>query len=236
MSLSRRPFLTAEWRDLLMVNYEIDPDILQPYVPPGTELDQFQGRTYASLVGFLFLETRLWGLPIPFHQDFEEVNLRFYVRRETPTETRRGVVFVREIVPKRAIAWTARAFYGERYVARPMAHTVDESGVSYRWRHDGAWQQLAARRTGKPYLAPEESEARFITEHYWGYAQKRGGGTREYRVEHPSWRLWPVEDVQVQVDVAKVYGTQFAEPFATQPTSAFLAQGSEIAVLWPTTA
>ncbi|HEX8362069.1 MAG TPA: DUF2071 domain-containing protein, partial [Longimicrobium sp.] len=90
-------FLAAEWRDLVMLNYEADPAALRPLVPAGTELDAWGGTTYVSMVGFLFLRTRVLGIPIPFHQDFEEVNLRFYVRRRGPEGWRRGVVFVREI-------------------------------------------------------------------------------------------------------------------------------------------
>ncbi len=81
MVVTPAPFLTAEWRHLAMLNYEIDPVILRPFVPSGTELDSWNGKTYVSIVGFLFLKTRVRGLAIPFHQNFEEINLRFYVRR-----------------------------------------------------------------------------------------------------------------------------------------------------------
>ncbi|MGH9709897.1 MAG: DUF2071 domain-containing protein, partial [Candidatus Acidiferrales bacterium] len=100
-SYQGRVFLSAEWRNLVMLNYEIDPDILRKYVPHGTEVDSFQGKTFMSLVGFQFLHAKIFGfLPLPFHTDFDEVNLRFYVRRRESSENRRGVVFIREIVPK----------------------------------------------------------------------------------------------------------------------------------------
>ncbi len=60
-----------------MLNYAVDAALIEPFVPPGTELDHFEDATYASLVGFEFNRTRLRGLAIPFHQSFEEVNLRF---------------------------------------------------------------------------------------------------------------------------------------------------------------
>src|SRR5580700_8862590 len=114
-------FLSAEWRDLVMLNYEVDGTLLTGFIPPGTVLDSFHGRTYVSLVGFQFLRTKLFGLlPVPFHTDFDEVNLRFYVRRKEGQEERRGVVFIAEIVPKRAIAQLARFAYGENYVSLPM--------------------------------------------------------------------------------------------------------------------
>src|SRR6478735_9893003 len=108
-----RKFLTAEWRDLVMANYEIDPSMLADRVPRGTELDLHEGRCFVSLVGFMFLETRVMGFPVPFHTNFEEVNLRFYVKRKTEDEVRRGVVFIKEIVPRYAISTVARVMYGE---------------------------------------------------------------------------------------------------------------------------
>ena len=120
-----RPFLTANWRYLAMLNFAVDPKILQPLVPTETELDFHEEKTFVSVVGFLFLDTRIIGLPIPLHRDFEEVNLRFYVRRKSANEWRRGVVFVRELVPRRAIALVARTFYGEPYLALPMRHALE---------------------------------------------------------------------------------------------------------------
>src|SRR5690349_22119077 len=139
-------FLTANWRYLAMLNYTVDPAILVPFVPPGTEIDFENGTTYVSIVGLLFRDTRLLGLPIPRHRDFEEVNLRFYVRRKSADTWRRGVVFIRELVPRRAIALVARAFYGENYVALPMKHQIEHLdqrlSVEYSWRRDRKWESL----------------------------------------------------------------------------------------------
>ena len=137
MTAHANVFLTAEWRDLLLLNYEVEPELLRRYVPRGTELDCFQGKTYVSLVGFRFLATRLRGkLAIPFHTDFAEINLRFYVRREMQGEIRRGVVFIAEIVPRLAIAATARLLYGENYVSRTMKYWIDREtkSLQYGWK------------------------------------------------------------------------------------------------------
>src|SRR5215813_232043 len=139
---SRKVFLSAEWRDLIFLNYAVDPLLLLPFVPKGTTLGSFQGKTYASLVGFRFCKTKLLGkLPVPFHSEFEEVNLRFYVNREVDGELRRGVVAIKEIVPKPAIALTARWIYGENYVSLPMqhrvAHQADDLEVEYSWKYRG---------------------------------------------------------------------------------------------------
>jgi uncharacterized protein YqjF (DUF2071 family) len=213
-----------------MLNYEIDPTVVQRYVPAGTEIDFFHGRTYVSLVGFLFLKTRVKGVPVPFHCNFEEVNLRFYVRHKAADGWRRGVVFIKEIVPRRAIAWLARALYNENYVSLPMRHDIDATQVRYLWRFAGVWSHLAVRRSGEPHHVPAGSEEEFITEHYWGYAAQRDGSTVEYRVEHPPWRIWQVSESQASVSIADLYGPAFVETLSRKPTSAFLAEGSPIVV------
>ena len=229
-----RPFLTANWRYLAILNYVVDPEIVAPLVPPGTEIDFENGETFLSVVGFLFLDTRLLGLPIPLHRDFEEVNLRFYVRKKSADMWRRGVVFVRELVPRRAIATVARVFYGENYVALPMKHQIDHVdlnlSVEYSWRRGTKWESLKMSATGEPQTIPAGSHAEFITEHYWGYTCFRGGCS-EYRVEHPRWKIWNANKFELKADIGALYGEQFVEPLNAAPRSAFIADGSPIQVL-----
>ncbi|MCI0336168.1 MAG: DUF2071 domain-containing protein [Acidobacteria bacterium] len=221
-----------------MINYEIDPEILHPYIPPKTELDNWQGKTFVSVVGFLFLKTRILGLSIPFHRNFEEINLRFYVRRRVAQSLRRGVVFIKEIVPRQAIATIARVVYNENYVARRMGHRIDmhseEIGrigmVEYSWRDDEEWNLLKSRTVGEAQPLIPGTEEEFITEHYWGYSAQRDGGCVEYQVEHPSWRVWQVSDAELDCDVERVYGRQFVECLRAKPTSAFVAEGSPVIV------
>ena len=217
-----------------MLNFVVDPKIVAPLVPPGTEIDFENGETFLSVVGFLFLDTRLLGLPIPLHRDFEEVNLRFYVRKKSADTWRRGVVFVRELVPRRAIALVAHTFYGENYVALPMKHQIDhvdlKLSVEYSWRRRRKWESLKMSASGEPQTIAAGSHPEFITEHYWGYTGLRGGCS-EYRVEHPRWRMWNADMFQFNADVAALYGDQFAEPLSARPRSAFIADGSPIEVL-----
>jgi hypothetical protein len=218
-----------------MLNYEVDPSLLQPLAPTGTELDRWQGKLFVSLVGFRFLNTRVFGIPIPFHRDFDEVNLRFYVRRREGQEVRRGVVFVREIVPRWAIAAVARNVYNEKYVALPMRHQIDQQrtpapAVEYGWRTRAGWNRLCVLAKGEPVLPQEGSEEQFITEHYWGYAAQRDGGCVEYRVEHPSWKVWGAEQATFEGEVEELYGKDLAAVLKTKPSSAFLAEGSGVTV------
>jgi hypothetical protein len=229
----RRPFLTANWRYLAMLNFAIDPEILRPLVPVETELDFHQDETFVSVVGFLFLDTRVVGLPIPFHRDFEEVNLRFYVRRNRGSECRRGVVFVRELVPRRAIAFVARTFYGEPYLALPMRHVLEHRGgrlfTEYQWRRGRRWETLAMTAAGEAENAQAGSHEEFITEHYWGFTARRNACS-EYQVEHPRWRLWKAETTKFDADVATLYGPQFVDVLKAPAISGFIAEGSPIRV------
>jgi uncharacterized protein YqjF (DUF2071 family) len=228
-----QPFLTANWRYVAMSNYVVDPRLLAPLVPPGTEIDFENGETFLSVVGFLFLDTRLLGLPIPLHRDFEEVNLRFYVRRKSADTWRRGVVFIRELVPKRAIATIARTFYGEPYLAVPMKHEIEHVDlrvkVAYSWRRGSKWESLEMSASGEPQSIPASSHAEFITEHYWGYTSLRNG-CGEYRVEHPRWKIWNASHFELNADIATLYGQQFAEALSQPPRSAFIADGSPITI------
>jgi uncharacterized protein YqjF (DUF2071 family) len=232
---AHKEFLTAEWRHLAMLNYEIDPSVLAPYVPSRTELELWNGRSLVSIVGFLFLKTRVFGITVPFHRDFEEVNLRCYVRYKTLEGWRRGVVFIKEIVPRAAIALTARTFYHEPYIALPMAHRIVEErnsvkSAEYSWRFKGRRNSLQLTVHGGAQLLREGSEAEFITEHYWGYTAQPDGSTLEYRVEHPRWRVYDVADAKLDCEVAGLYGAEFCDSLGRRPASAFLAEGSAVTV------
>jgi uncharacterized protein YqjF (DUF2071 family) len=231
-----RIFLTAEWRNLILLNYEVDARLLLPFVPAGTEIDSWNARVFVSLVGFQFLRTRVFGLPIPLHTNFDEVNLRFYVRRREGNEVRRGVVFIREIVPRRAIALVARTFYNENYVALPMVHdirTTDHDGIAaaYRWQHRRSWSEMRFESQGNPEPLLDGSEEQFIAEHYWGYAAQPDRSCVEYKVTHPSWSVWQARLAKFNGNVEELYGREFAAVLSRDPDSAFLAEGSAVTVM-----
>lgn len=221
-------FLTAEWRNLLMLNYAVDPALLAPFVPRGTELDHFEGKTFVSLIGFEFNQTRIAGLSIPFHRSFEEVNLRFYVRRFD----RRGVVFIRELVPKRAVAAIARFAFGENYSCVPMSHCIHRDGVQaeYSWGAGVNRCSMRIETQGASSIPADGSLAQFITEHYWGYAAQSDGGSLEYEVQHPRWSVRQAKQAKFAGDAAPFYGPHFSRILAEPPDSAFLAEGSPVIV------
>ena len=228
-------FLSAEWRNLLMANYAIDPAVLQPYVPAHTELDTHNNIHYVSLVGFLFTNTRVRGISVPFHRTFEEVNLRFYVRYKENGLWKRGVVFIKEIVPKRMITFVANTIYKEKYATHAMQHqwdiTEEELKVSYRWKVGNEWNHLTAIAEKETASVQEGSAEEFITEHYWGYTQINNQITGQYEVSHPKWNIHKVKEYKVQCSVEALYGKTFAAALAQPPQSVFLAEGSAIKVM-----
>ncbi len=228
-------FLTAEWKNLVMANYVVDPALLQPYLPNKTELDVFEGKTFVSLVGFMFMNTRILGFKIPFHVNFEEVNLRFYVRYNDNGVWKRGTVFIKEIVPKPAISFVANTIYHEKYVTKKMKHTVketaDELDLGYYWKHQNKWNSIQAvvEKPALPMLPGSEEE--FITEHYWGYSRYSNSTTYEYHVQHPAWNIFPVKNYIVDCDFGSLYGDSFSALTTARPASVLVAEGSAVSVL-----
>jgi uncharacterized protein YqjF (DUF2071 family) len=249
--MAARPLLTAHWSELLLLNWAVPTEDVAPLVPAGTEPDLHDGQAYISIVGFRFHTCRLLGIPVPGHTSFPEINLRFYVRRHAGNEQRRGVVFVREIVPRRAVAVIANWLYNENYVTRPMRINLKMTGTSlahgdaieYAWRsacswplrgrpHRGQqqndWNRLAARVAAPLAIPAQNSLDEFLVEHYWGYVRGRDGITREYRVVHDPWQVAPADSVTWDCDVPLTYNAPLAKHLSSPPTTALIAAGSPI--------
>jgi hypothetical protein len=227
-------FLTAEWRKLIMANYVVDPAILEKFLPYQTVLDSFDGKYYVSLVGFMFQNTRMLNLSIPFHTDFPEINLRFYVKYKDGDVWKRGVVFLKEIVPKPAISFVANLIYKEKYVSLPVRHSEefdeDRLKISYEWKLCNQWNTLSVTTSPNPVPLIHGSEEEFITEHFWGYSRINSNTTGEYEVEHPRWEIYPVNGRDIKCNFKEVYGNEFAVLDSNEPRSVFLAEGSKISV------
>ncbi|OIV43294.1 YqjF family protein [Flavobacterium johnsoniae] len=227
-------FLKAEWKNLALFNYEVDAKILEKYVPAGTEIDLWNNKCYVSLVGFMFKNTKVLGLKVPFHVDFEEVNLRFYVKRFENGEWKRGVVFIKEIVPKKAITFIANTLYQEHYETQKMRHeNIENENTNtfiYQWKNDKKWNTIQVETKNIPQEIKVDSEAEFITEHYFGYTKIDASKTFEYEVQHPRWEQFEVLNHSIDVDFKKTYGNDFEFLQITKPTSVFLAKGSKITV------
>ena len=227
-------FLKAEWKKLVIVNYAIDKTVLLPYIPNKTELDIWNNTCYVSVVGFMFLNTKILGIKIPFHVNFEEVNLRFYVKYYDNGTWKRGVVFIKEIVPKHALTLVANTVYNEHYETHDMKHEWNEKenilSVKYAWENSNLWQHISVEASKGQQPILEGSEAEFITEHYWGYTKVTEEETFEYEVTHPTWKQYKVSKYDINIDFGLNYGADFAFLNNEKPVSVMLAKGSVITV------
>ena len=232
-------FLTAKWQNLIMANYEIDSSYLLPYLPKGVELDFYNGKTYISLVGFLFKDTRLFKLPIPLLGTFEEVNLRFYVIRKVGNELRRGVVFINETVPNKIVAWVANKLYKEHYIAIPTKHswkrTENIKEIEYNWLVNKKWNSLKVNSSQTKQKMINGSMEEFIFEHYFGYTKVDNKNSIEYRINHSKWEINPINHHTINCDFGEFYGKDFEILSSTKPHSVMLAEGSDISVDWKRT-
>lgn len=236
MTGESRPFLTARWRNLVMLTYTVDPAAVIDRVPAGTTLDSWQGKTFVSLLGFQFLDTKVLGTPVPFHQDFEEVNLRFYVRRTTEDGVRHGVVFICELVPRPIVGGMARLLYREPYMIVPMRSRIEAGpppDVEYQWQTTGRWCTLAAAGEGAGSLPAAGSLEQFLAERHWGYNGAPGKDTLEYQVDHPPWRVWTARRTRFDLDPEPLCGAALARQLR-KPVSALVADGSGVTIHWRT--
>lgn len=237
---SQKPFLTAQWHHIVMLNFEVAPEILRPYVPQGLEFDLWKGKAFVSLVGLNFVTKKVFGMRLPRLPLFEQVNLRFYARSPGGKEDQRGVVFIKEIVPLYRVSTIARLLFKQNYITCPMSHRVEpfsrtkEKGelVEYSWRHNKKWQKMTVHGQGGYELPVKGSREDFVMERYRGYAQK-GPNVMDFQVEHPPWRIQPAKDATLQCEVGKVFGAEF-EPFIQKkPAFSFLADGGAANLYYP---
>jgi len=233
----RPVFLKARWENLVMINYEVDPTILLPHLPPATVLDVFEDKTLVSVVGFMFNNTKIFGLNWPFHTNFEEVNLRFYVKHFDGSTWKRGAVFISEIVPKHIITFIANTLYHEHYTTKSMLHLTvvkqNEITFTYKWKHRKKWNSMDVTADASLTDIKHGSEEEFIFEHYWGYNKYNSHTSIEYAVEHPMWQVHKVKTWNLECDIASLYGQAFLPWLSTKPSSVFLAKGSEVVIRKP---
>ena len=232
-------FLSARWENLIMANYAVNPEVLEPYLPDGVELDFYNNKTYVSLVGFMFKKTSLFNIPIPFLGTFEEINLRFYVKRVEGDTIKRGVVFINETVPYKAVAWLANKLYKEHYIAIPtkneIAITNLSKNIKYQWKINKKWNHIAVNTATEMEQMLPGSFEEFIFEHYYGYTKISSQVSQEYKVNHPRWLVNKVMDYSIHCDFKSMYGDDFSFLKNHQPNSVIVAEGSPVTVNWKRT-
>ncbi|WP_298224819.1 DUF2071 domain-containing protein [Flavobacterium sp.] len=232
-------FLKANWEHIIMANYEIDPEILLPFLPKGVTLDLYQGKAYVSLVGFMFRKTKIFSIPIPILGTFEEINLRFYVQRKEGDTIKRGVVFINETIPYRIVAWMANKLYKEHYTVVPTKHFIGElegkRQIRFEWLLHQKWNRILVETSAESNTMPAASFEEFIYEHYYGYTKIDDQTTEEYQLRHPSWKVYEVLNEDIRCDFSAMYGEAFSVLNHTKPTAIFVAEGSSVEVEWKRT-
>ena len=231
-----KTFLKARWENLIMANYSIDAEILMPFLPKGVELDLYDGKAYVSLVGFIFKRSRIFNIPIPLMGTFEEINLRFYVRRKVGDTYRRGVVFINETVPYKPVAWLANKLYKEHYITIPTKHQIvfDNSikSIQYEWKVGASWNHIKVNATLDSREMDRGSLEEFIFEHYYGYTKISENVSQEYKINHPRWMVNDIIEKSIKCDFSSMYGHSFSHLSNKEPDSVIIAEGSDISVDW----
>ena len=228
-------FLKANWENLVMANYEVEPSILKPYLPKGVELDFYKYKTYVSLVGFMFKKTSLFGIPIPFFGSFEEINLRFYVRKVEGKKIKKGVVFINETVPFKIVALLANKLYKEHYISIPTRNTIDFSKskhIHYEWKMNNKWNSITVESDTQKHSIEPSSIEEFIFERYFGFTKLSPSSTQEYRIRHPKWMTNKILNNKIDCDFGTMYGNAFSGLNNQSPSSIIMAEGSQGAVNW----
>jgi len=235
----KETFLSARWENIVMANYDVNSEVLKPYLPAGVEPDFYNNKTYVSLVGFLFKQTSLFSIPIPFFGTFEEINLRFYVKRVEGGTVKRGVVFVNETVPYKPVAWLANKLYNEHYIVIPtkskIVNTENTKNIVYEWKINKSWNHIKVNTA----IASEEmlpgSAEEFIFEHYYGFTKINSRLSQEYKVNHPRWQVNKVMGFSIECDFKSMYGDDFSFLSNHTPDSVIVAEGSPVTVNWKRT-
>jgi uncharacterized protein len=229
-------FLKANWENIIMANYAVAPEVLQPFLPRGVELDLYNGKAYVSLVGFMFKDTKIFKIPIPYFGTFEEINLRFYVKRKDGDIEKRGVVFINETIPYKIVAWMANKLYKEHYTTIPTKHSIkknnDDKQIEYYWKINKVWNSIIVNATTANTEMQKGSFEEYIFEHYFGYTKIDDTNTEEYTISHPSWKINKINDYKIDCDFEAMYGKPFANLDNTKPDSIFIAEGSSVSVDW----
>jgi uncharacterized protein YqjF (DUF2071 family) len=231
----QKTFLTANWENLVMANYEVDPVVLKPYLPKGVELDFYKYKTYVSLVGFMFKKTSLFGVPIPFFGSFEEINLRFYVRRVVGNKVKKGVVFINETVPFKMVALLANKLYKEHYISIPTKnkiHRAENKEIQYEWKMGQNWNSIFINSDTNKYPIEPSTIEEFIFERYYGYTKIDQHNSQEYKIHHPKWVTNKINENTISCNFEEMYGKAFSNLTQQQPHSVILAEGSSVSVNW----
>ena len=230
-----KTFLTARWENLAIITYKIHPASLSIYIPPGLAADTINGDAFVSIVAFDFNDIKIKSLRIPFHVNFPEINLRFYVK----DENRNGVVFISEFVDKYFVPFVANSVYNENYKRIRMKKVMkildgdDVIHLNYNMNMKGREFNLNMKAKQESFIPGENTIEHFIKEHEWGFGKSRRGKLLSYKVVHPVWEVCPVTHFSHNFDFGLIYGNKWEMLNDEKPFNVMFAKGSEVKVFSP---
>jgi uncharacterized protein YqjF (DUF2071 family) len=231
--LRHTPFLTAEWSHILLFTFSVPRQLVESTLPPGVSCQLRGEAALLSLVSLDFQNTRVWGIPWPGLRNFTGINLRTYAVEGE----RAGVVFVREFVSSKLIALAAKRLYGEPFESVPIRSCVTEEAerirIERRFQRGGKDHVLYAVAAKASVSLPSDDEAHFFKERYWGFGRSHWGESTSYQLEHPIWRVHPIESWHLDIDWRKAYGETWSFLQNAQPLSVVVADGSPVRMWFP---
>jgi uncharacterized protein YqjF (DUF2071 family) len=233
-----KPFMKAQFADLVAVNFHVDEKILQPLVPPGLELDNFNGEAYVSLVAMMLKGAKVWGLPFSIVPSSAELSLRFYVKHTHADGVEKGTCLIKDYVAGSTAAWFLESQFQSTFSKLKMKQTAsgfakgETPEVEYQWKVDERWNKLRVRARSRIKKTSEGTKVGFILDHF-NYYGRHNGRTLAYRVERPRWDVWDAAQANFTCDVQRLFGKSFVRPLAKRPASVFVTSGSPVTIFKP---
>jgi uncharacterized protein YqjF (DUF2071 family) len=186
-----RPVVRVSWRSLTFLHWAYDPDVVQPLLPPGLEVDTWDGKAWVAITPFVMTGFRLPFMPpLPVVSTFPETNVRTYARGPDGQD---GLVFLSLEVDSLPTFVGARATYWVPYQWARMQ--VDE-GEPVRYvsrRRNGDVGHDIVVRPGERYGDGELGEFDHWLTGRWRAFTRIGGKLAVVAVQHERWPLLRVD-------------------------------------------
>ncbi|PNY82817.1 DUF2071 domain-containing protein [Deinococcus koreensis] len=183
------------WRDLCFMHWPVDARHLAATLPPGLELDTFQGQAWLGVVPFRMSGVAPRFLPdVPGVSDFPELNLRTYVRPSRQQDGEGGVWFYSLDAAQPLAVRLARTLFhlpyfdARMWVSHAAGVTRYASLRTHRHAPGGRFAG-AYRAVGAPLAAPEGSLEHWLTHRLYLYSADASGRLYRGRIHHEAWPL-----------------------------------------------
>ncbi len=180
--------MRQRWHDLLFCHWPVAPELLQPLVPEGLELETREGSAWLGIIPFRMSGIRFRYLPpIPGTSAFLEMNVRTYVTCNGLP----GVWFFSLDAANRLAVKVARLWFHLPYFHARMELREEAGSFHYLSLRQGRLLRVRYQPEGEVRLAEPGSLNAWLTERYRLFARKPDGTILCAEVEHEPWPLQP---------------------------------------------